>query len=382
VTAGPSRPRVLLLIKGLGLGGAERLLADVVAHRDRSRFDYEVAYVLADQRALVPALEASGVLVHRLGARASTDLRWTARLRRLLVEGRFDVVHAHLPYSAAVGRLVVASLPRRHRPRLVYTEHSLWNKAAILTKALNAVTIGLDDALLVVSDAARDALPARLRGRAQVVVHGIDRTPFEELIETRPAQRVQVRAELGLDDGEVLALTVANLRGEKGYDTLLGAARHLAEAGSPARLVSVGRGPLDASLRAARDAAGLTDRVQFLGLRTDVHRLMAGADVFVLPSHQEGLPVALMEAMSAGLPVVATAVGGVPGVVRDGVEGFIVPPGRDDLMADALERMVRDVELRTRMGVAARERSAQFDVARAVHVIEDTYTRLLAERSR
>jgi glycosyltransferase involved in cell wall biosynthesis len=375
-----TRARVLVLIKGLGVGGAERLLVDMLAVRDADRFDYEVAYAARHQGALAGALEALGVPVHALGAGASADLRWTARLRRLLGRGRYDVLHSHLPYTAAFGRLVALSAGRP-RPVLVYTEHSLWNKAAVLTKALNAATIGLDDALLVVSDAARDALPPRLRGHAQVVVHGIDRTPFDDLLAARPAQRAHVRAELGLSDGQVLVLTVANLRGEKGYDTLLDAAAHLAKASTPARFVSVGRGPLEASLRAERDAAGLTEHVQFLGLRADVHRLMAGADIFVLPSHQEGLPVALMEAMSAGLPVVATAVGGVPGVVRDGVEGFVVPPGRGDLMADALEQLVRDSTLRARLGEAARRRSEQFDVGRAVGVIESTYARLLAKRA-
>ena len=172
------RPRVLLLIKGLGLGGAERLLVDVVGAGDRDRFEYEVAYVLADQRALVAPLEAVGVRVHGLGATASADLRWTLALRRLLAERRYDVVHAHLPYTAAFGRLVALTLPGGRRPALVYTEHSLWNKAAVLTKALNRSTVGLDRGLIVVSDTARDALPRVLRSRARVVVHGIDRARF------------------------------------------------------------------------------------------------------------------------------------------------------------------------------------------------------------
>src|SRR5271169_6476238 len=103
-------PRVLLLIKGLGLGGAERLLVDVMATRDRQRFDYEVAYVLAGQDALAPAMKATGVPVHDLGGSASADLRWTVALRSLLVERRFDVLHAHLPYTAAFGRLVALTL--------------------------------------------------------------------------------------------------------------------------------------------------------------------------------------------------------------------------------------------------------------------------------
>ena len=101
-------------------------------------------------------------------------------LRRLLVAGRFDVLHAHLPYTAAFGRLVDLTVPRALRPVVVYTEHSLWNKAAVLTKALNRSTVGVDRALIVVSVAAR-GLARALRGRARVVVHGVDRTRFAAL---------------------------------------------------------------------------------------------------------------------------------------------------------------------------------------------------------
>jgi glycosyltransferase involved in cell wall biosynthesis len=374
------RPRILLLIKGLGLGGAERLLVDVMANRDRARFDYEVAYVLAAQDALVPAMEATGVPVHGFGATASADVRWTVSLRRLLAQGRFDVLHAHLPYTAAFGRLVALSVPRRHRPMVVYTEHSLWNKAAVVTKALNRSTVGIDRALIVVSMAARDALPRALRPRARVVVHGIDRTRFTTSIEQHDALRHDVRTELALADDELLALTVANLRSEKGYDVLLEAARLSLAAGAPVRFVSVGRGPLDAELKARAQAGGLAGHFVFLGTRTDTARLMAGADLFVLPSHQEGLPVALMEAMSAGLPIVATIVGGVPDVVTDDVEGLLVPPGRPDLLAQAVGRVVTDAALRVRLGRASLNRSELFDVRGAAPRIEAVYTELLSGR--
>ena len=161
--AAGGRPTVLLVIKCLGYGGAERLLVDVVANRDRDSFHYEVAYVLRSEDALVPAMEATGVRVHCLGAGGNADLRWVPALRRLLVDPGFDIVHFHLPYAAAVGRLVVASLPRARRPLVVYTEHSLWDKTAGPVKVLNRATIARDQALLVVSEAARSALPAPLR---------------------------------------------------------------------------------------------------------------------------------------------------------------------------------------------------------------------------
>lgn len=369
----PRRLRVLLVIKGLGLGGAERLLVDTVTCGDREHFDYEVAWILQDVAALVPTLEARGVVVHPLGATGNTDMRWMGRLRRLLVSGRYDVVHFHLPHTAALGRLVAASLPRSARPAIVYTEHSLWNKMAVAVRVVNRAGIGLDQSLIVVSDAAHEALPRALRPRARVIVHGVDLTASDALVAERERIRAEVRAELGVADGDLVALTVANLRPEKGYDTLLDAARLVADRGLPVRFVSVGIGSEAEAMADRCRALGLDGRFTFLGLREDVLRLLVAADLFVLPSHQEGLPVVLMEATSVGLPIVATAVGGVPQVLTDGVDGLVVPPGDPTALADGVARLVGDPDLRRRLGAGARDRSAMFDVAEASREIEGIY---------
>jgi len=196
------------------------------------------------------------------------------------------------------------------------------------------------------------------------------------------ATRVSVREELGIAEGELLVLTVANLRKEKGYDVLIDAARGVVAEDSRVRFVSAGWGPLESELVAARDAAGLGDRLEFLGRRTDVMRLMAGSDVFVLASRQEGVPVSIMEAMSLGLPVVATSVGGVVELVTSEVNGLLVSPGRPDLLAQALSRLTKDAALRSHLAQGALHDSVRFDVSRISEQIESLYLRLLQERSR
>jgi L-malate glycosyltransferase len=366
----------LVVIKCMGYGGAERLLVDMLAVRDREGFDYEFAYVLAAENGLVPAVRASGVPVHELGARSDFDLRWMARFRRLLLQGQFDIVHFHLPYTAAVGRLVAASIPKSRRPTLMYTEHSLWDRTPTPVRVLNRRTIGLDDALVVVSPAAHDALPSALRARAQVVVHGVDLSSAQALVARRDEIRREVRAELGVNDDEALAITVANLRAEKGYDVLLEAAQLVAERHLPVRFAAVGRGPLKDELEDRHRALGLGGTFAFLGPRGDVLRLLAGSDIFILPSHHEGMPVTLMEATSIGLAIVATKVGGVPGILTDQESALLVAPGRPDLMADAIARLAADPELGRRLGEAAQTLSAQFDVAAASLQIEDIYRRV------
>ena len=142
----------------------------------------------------------------------------------------------------------------------------------------------------------------------------------------------------------------------------------------------MGWGPLADALAEQRDRAGLAGRFTFLGRRDDSLRIMTGADVFVLPSHQEGLPIALMEAMSVGLPIVASAIGGVPDIVTDGVEGLLVPPQQATELADAILHVTQDKPMRARMAAAAMARGQGLDVAAAARTIEDTYRKLLQAR--
>jgi glycosyltransferase involved in cell wall biosynthesis len=375
VTTSPRRRKVLVLIKCMGYGGAEQLVVSTIRHGDRERFDYEVAYVLEDRDALVPQLRDAGVVVHSLGARGSHDLRWTRNLRSVLVRNDFDVVHSHLPYAAAFGRLVATTLGSP-RPALVYTEHGIWDRMALAVKAMSRVTERLDDRLLTVSEAAREALPPALRRRARVVYPGIELEPIDEARRRKQDHRRAVRAELGLAEGELLALTVANLRWQKGHDILLRAAKSVTSRGLPVRFVFVGDGPRRRELELQRASLSLDDQVLFLGDRDDVPRLLAAADLFVLPSRFESLGLALIEAVCSGLPVVATAVGEIPNLGLEVGGALVVPPEQAEALAEALESLVRDGAQRTQRTAAALALAERFDVRRSVREVESVYDEL------
>jgi glycosyltransferase involved in cell wall biosynthesis len=143
--------------------------------------------------------------------------------------------------------------------------------------------------------------------------------------------------------------------------------------GLPVRFVAVGRGPQEREIRELHRTLDLGDRFMLAGYRRDATRVLAACDVFVLSSLFEGLPIALMEALAVGLPVVATRVAGITECVTDGVEGFLVPPSRPDLLAGAMEAVVRDEDRRGRMATAAARRGGRFDIKEAARRVEDIY---------
>jgi glycosyltransferase involved in cell wall biosynthesis len=363
--------RVLWVIKGLGPGGAERLLVEHASAGDRTRFAYEVAYLLSWKQHLVTEIEAHGVPTQCLGVRSELDPRWIARLYRMLRGRSYDVIHVHSPAVAAVTRVLVRTLPRARRPAVVYTEHNVWSSHNVVTRTLNALTYPLDDATLAVSEQVRSSVWSRWRSRVQVVVHGVD----VDRVRARLAGRDETRRELGVRDGETLAVTVANLRATKNYPGLLAAARAVIDDGASIRFVAAGQGPLEAEVRARHRELALGDRFELLGYRDDTTRLIAAADLFVLASHHEGLPVTVMEALTLGVPVVAPAIGGLPEVVTTGVNGILVAPDSPGALAVGIERAAEPAE-HARLAAGARTTGEQFSSREAVRQLEAVYARV------
>jgi glycosyltransferase involved in cell wall biosynthesis len=203
----------------------------------------------------------------------------------------------------------------------------------------------------------------------EVLVHGV---PLDEL-DARRRDPAEVRAELGVPGGAHLVCTVANLRANKAYPDLLDAARRVLDARDDVRFVAVGQGPLAEELEAERQRMGLGDGFRFLGYRTDAVELVAAADLFVLASRHEGLPVAVMEALAVGTPVVSTDAGGVADAVRDGRDGRIVPVGRPDALADAITEVLDDPALLDTLAASAAERGRSFAIDHAVRRWEEIY---------
>jgi len=335
---------------------------------------HTVEIACRDQPEFVAEIRAGGFPVHVLPLprriHPVRTVQGLVRLRRLIKDGAYDAVHLHQPMGALVG-IPAARLAGQRT--VLYTTGGLkaneamhpFVRAAVaplewlLYSAVTAVlSVNRED----VEEAIRAGIvpPDRIFFVGARGGCGIDTTRFRP---PEPGEREEVRAGLGLDgfDGFVVGL-VARTVWEKGFADLLEALR--AWPGPlEIRLVVVGGGPdFEAILDRAR-ALGVHERVSFLGERGDVPRLLRAFDAFVLPSWREGMPVALLEAMATGLPVVATAVRGSREVVEDGRNGLLVPARDPAALRAALARLAGDVALRDRLGAAAvaevRERHAQ-----------------------
>lgn len=368
------REKVLWLTKGLGRGGVERLLVEAARRFDRDRFDIEVAYLLPWKDAFVGDLERAGVPVHCLRARSDLDPRWVLALWKLLRDRKYALVHAQAPVPAVVARLLCST----RGPRIVYTEHNLWNRYKPVTRWANALTYRRNRAVIAVSAAVAHTIDPpgrRPTPSINVILHG----PDSASIPRGPAARAAARERLGLGAERIVVGTVGNLTAKKDHRTLLAA---FAALDLPtADLVLVGTGPLRDELVEEARRLGLVDQIHLLGMRDDVYDLLAGFDVFVMSSRFEGLPIALLEAMSAQLPVVATAVGGVPEVVHSGRDGLLVAPGDPSALAAAMRSVLDDPAAAAMLAHAARKRAMQCDLVQAVESTEKVYDRVLGAAS-
>jgi glycosyltransferase involved in cell wall biosynthesis len=360
---------ILILIKGLGMGGAEQIVVSTIRRGDRSRFRYEVAYLLPWKDALVGEIHALDAPTFCLGT--GHGVGWLWRLRTLVRDRRIDVVHVHSPYAAIGARLV---LPRRYP--LVYTEHNVWERYTRPTRWGNALSYHRNDHVFAVSEHVRASVryPAPVgflsRPPIETLYHGPDLKPH------RLADVASLRHELGVGEGQPLIGTIANLKRHKGLEHLLRAAVQVRRRLPDARFVVIGQGPMEPELRALASSLRLNGTVMFAGYRPDAARLVGAFDLFVLPSIHEGLAIALIEAMSAGVPAVVTRVGGLPEVMQDGREGILVPPGDPEALARAITALISDRTLRSSMGEAAKARAHMFDMTEAVRRMERVYERL------
>jgi glycosyltransferase involved in cell wall biosynthesis len=348
-------PTIAQLLHTLTVGGAEVLAARLGR---RLRDDFRFVFLCLDGGGpLAPQLAAEGFEVHVIGRRPGLDGRCAWRLARRLRRAGADLLHAH-QYTPFFYGLMARQLYRR--PPVLFTEHGRTYpdyrrpRRVLVNRAL----LARRDRVVAVGEAVRRALidnegiPAP---RVGVIYNGIP-LPAEP---AAPQDRADARRAMGVGPEDFVLLQVARLDPLKDHATAVRAVAAVARARPDVRLVLVGDGPELPRIQQVVREGRLESVVRFLGLRTDVPRLWPGADAALLSSVSEGIPLTLLEAMAARLPVVATAVGGVPEVVEDGRTGLLAAAGDNEGLARQVLRLAADAGLRRDLGAAGRRRAEE-----------------------
>lgn len=374
--------KVAHIITRLEFGGAQGNTLYTAANLDRARFEPMLITGrggILDQKAQQPPVYAES-LVREISP--LKDFLALLQLRAIFSRLKPEIVHTHSSKAGILGRLAAAAAGV---PVIVHTFHGfgfhpyqnpLKRWFYILLEMLCA---RLTDALIFVSRSNMKTASANGIGRPEqysMIRSGIKLGNYPARID-----RAAKRAGLGIGEEDIMVLSLGNAKPQKNPEHFLEAAARLTDRHPRARFVFVGGGEYLEELKEKARARGLEEKCLFTGWRDDSAELLAAADIFAMTSLWEGLPRALVEALCTGLPCICYAADGVNDILRDGKNGFVIPPGDLDAFCDALSNLISDGELRGRMAAAAAGTDlGDFDIDLMVRQQEELYSRLLSEK--
>lgn len=387
----PNRPlRIAIVIARLNIGGPATHVIELAAGLPRDRFSTRLIvgregrgeagmHYLAEEKGVRP--ESLPALSPHLGP---ADLIAFFQLLRIFRCWKPDVVHTHTAKAGALGR---AAARCAGVPVIVHTFHGhvlrgyFPRPLEVIFRGVERALGGITDRIVTLGPALKADLaeigiadPAKI----EVVPLGMDLGPLLE----GDSRRGELRAELGIPDADPLVGIVGRLVPIKNHRLFLDAARSMVDSGNSARFVIIGDGELRDILQKYASETGISGRVRFLGWRKDMVPVYSGLDLLTLTSDNEGTPVALIEGMAAGVPVVATAVGGVPDVVRDGFTGRLVPAGDPAALSQAWQAALAETDATDRMRrEARREVEELFGRERMLSAMAALYENLIRKNS-
>jgi glycosyltransferase involved in cell wall biosynthesis len=365
--------RVCQLITELDPGGAERIVYELATHLDAARFDVLVVSLQPATGAIAERLRERGVCVRSIEMRSKLDLGARKRLAALLREEHVDLLHTHLIHASYLGRRAARAGGVR---AVVSTVHGYEERTKPWRSWADRRTAGLADAIVCVSRTLAGEVSKRLGvcdSTLRVICNGVDLARF-----AAPLERDGIRRALGVASDEYCLVSLGRLRRDKGHDLAIRSMREVLKDEKRARLLVVGDGPERARLSALVRELGLGRAVSLLGQRDDVPAILAAADGVVCASRSEGFGLAVAEAMAAGVPIVATRVGAIPEVLRDGEDGLLVPSEDPAALGAAVVGLMRDPSRAEALRARAQSRAEEeFSLERMIALHEELYEGLL-----
>jgi glycosyltransferase involved in cell wall biosynthesis len=370
--------KIAHIITDLDIGGAEWMLIRTLRNFKNNRYEHFVISLLP-RNSLCKEIEKEGFKVYLLNLSKKNFIASFIKLLYILKKEKPQIVHNYLFHADISGRIaarltgvpiVISSLRNeciggRWRERLLRMTDFCVNR-------VTAVSQNVADSHILKGTTKKNKM--------RIIYNGLE---FKGDQDNNSKNTSYIRRDMNIGEDLFLLLTVANLELKKGHVFLFDALALLKEKGYRLKLLVVGYGKERKKLEGDIVSKGLADEIILAGKREDVQKLLVASDAFVLPSLWEGLPNALLEAMAAGLPVVATRVGGIPEVVTDNGTGLLVEPQNSDALAKAIERIMNEDELRRRLAQNAREYVRRnFDIKRTVAETDELYKELLGEHGK
>lgn len=369
------RIRVLEALASLKRAGAERMAVSLAGGLDPDRYETEVVSLFdAFPEGFEAELEQHRIPVRHLGKRRGLDLRMYPRLMRVFRSFHPHIVHTHSYLVRYTFPACLATLGGAARPRMVHTVHNLARReVGRVGRSIHRIAFrhGVVP-VAVAAGVARSFREVYGFDPAATIPSGIDVGRFSQ-----PAARHEWRRAHGFAAEDGLVVSVARFEPQKNPLGLVEAFAAALPDQPQWRLLLSGDGSLREAACAVAARCGIAARVHFLGVRADVPELLAACDIFALASHWEGYPMSVMEAMAAGLPVVATAVGGLPELVEPGVTGLLTPPGDLRRFSDALAALAGDPVRRGEFARRARLSAARFSLTKMIESYAGLFEQLV-----
>lgn len=365
--------KVLHIIKSLGRGGAEMLLQEILPEHNTNDFEFHFIYFLPWKNQMVAGIEQNGGKVTLMSARNNIAIMMkSGEVIRYIKQNDIQIVHCHLPWAGFLGRLIhfQTKIP------MLYTEHNIQERYHWITKTLNRITFNAQTAAIAVSDDVSSSIQKAIHPKVPVhtILNGVNTSTFIHQTDARK----QIREQLGLEEKHILISVIAVFRFQKRLKEWIEVFAQIHSENPNIRGCIIGDGILKNEILEQLKFHKMEGIIFMPGLQTQVKPWLSATDIFMMTSSFEGLPIALLEAMSMGCAIVSTDAGGIKQVIRNEIDGFTVSVEDWKSLSMVTLPLVNDAQLRKKMGEKARERAMEsFSLGKMVQETEQLYQQVI-----